>query len=185
VPRIAPARPRSTSTAIPGGLRVVIPARRRWLVSLFLGVWMCGWTVGEVTALGALFAGKGPGLNSFLLVWLVLWTLGGAFAATALAWNVAGREVVSVSGATLTVRREVLGVGRTSEYDAASVRNLRVAPQPFDPFDFRSGMRLWGLGGGVVAFDYGAATHRFGAGVEEAEGAEIVRAFRERLPAAT
>ncbi len=188
--RIAPARPRSTRTAIPGGLRIVIPARRRWFVTAFLLVWLCGWAFGEAAALWkvvteapAIARNFGPSL--FLIVWLLGWTVGGVFALTMAAWSVAGREVVSLSGATLAVRREAFGIGRTSEYDSGAVRNVRVAAQPYDPSDFRSGLRFWGLGGGPIAFDYGAATHRFGAGVEEAEAAELVQALRDRLPSAS
>ena len=37
-----------------------------------------------------------------------------------------------------------------------------------------------GIGGGLIAFDYGAKTFRFGAGVEEAEAQGIVTRLKSR-----
>jgi hypothetical protein len=37
-----------------------------------------------------------------------------------------------------------------------------------------------GLGGGVIAFDYGAGTVRFAAGVEEGEAGGILEALKRR-----
>jgi hypothetical protein len=35
-------------------------------------------------------------------------------------------------------------------------------------------MSFWGIGGGLIAFDYGAKTFRFGASVDESEARDIV-----------
>jgi hypothetical protein len=73
----------------------------------------------------------------------------------------------------------VFGVGRDREYDLAHVRRLRVVPHVSDPYGWRSTMRWWGVGGGSLAFDYGAKTVQFGA-VDEAEGHDIVEELRSR-----
>jgi hypothetical protein len=166
---------------MPGGIRVVIPARRRWFAILFLSVWLVGWAFGEVAVTRQLLFGSGAP-PVFLLVWLSFWTVGGAFAFATLAWSLAGREVVSVERGLFAIRREVLGVGRTWEYDAGKVHNLRVSPAGFDPLGLSGSFRFWGLSGGPMAFDYGARTSRFGAGVDEAEAASIVSEIREWLP---
>jgi hypothetical protein len=182
----APGRRRATTTSVPGGLRIVLPARRRWGAAAFLAVWLCGWGFGLAAVLGELLGQGVQGERSlvpalFLVVWLAGWSVGGAVAAWAAAWNVAGREVVTVTGTRLTVRREVLGIGRTAAYDAAAVRDLRVeAPRSF-PFAPRRWDR-WP--GGPIAFDAGGATRRFGAGVDEAEAEQLVAALRARLPSA-
>jgi len=50
----------------------------RWGVVAFLIFWLCGWAMGEVFALGALFSGGTPWpVKLFLLVWVVFWTIGG------------------------------------------------------------------------------------------------------------
>jgi len=48
--------------------------------------------------------------------------------------------------------------------------------------DARSTFVLWGLTGGHIAFDYGAKTYRFGAGVDEAEAKQIVKQIVDRYP---
>lgn len=163
---------------------MVIPSRKSWLALPFLSVWLVGWAFGEVSVVSALLRGPPAPGALFMVVWLTLWTLGGAAALATLAWGIAGREVIIAGAGVLAVRREVLGVGRSREYAATHVRNLRVAPAAFDPFDVRSSLRFWGLGGGLIAFDHGARTVRFGAGVEEAEAADLLQALRERLPSA-
>jgi len=179
--RVIPAPRRSVKTLVPGGVLVSIPARRRWFAALFLAFWLVGWAFGEVTVARRLFVGSEPP-PVFLVVWLSLWTVGGAFAVTALAWGVAGRELVTVKGGVLSVRREVLGVGRTWDYDADKVHGLRVSPAGFDPFSMAGSLRVWGLSGGPMAFDYGARTVRIGAGLDEAEAASVVRELGEWLP---
>jgi hypothetical protein len=41
-------------------------------------------------------------------------------------------------------------------------------------------MRFWGIGGGLIAFDYGAKTFRFGASLDEAEAQDIVKELNRR-----
>lgn len=60
------------------------------------------------------------------------------------------------------------------------MRDLRVGPVGFNPMDFSSSLQLWGIGGGVIAFDYGAKTHRFGAGLDEVEAKLTVTAIKKR-----
>lgn len=71
-------------------------------------------------------------------------------------------------------------MGRVREYDVQHVRELRVSPMPYNPFDFRSALQFWGVGGGLMAFDYGAATIRFGAGLEEGEAKSIIAKVKSR-----
>ena len=40
----------------PEGLEIVIPARRQVFVLLFLGVWLVGWLMGELTVIMQLFS---------------------------------------------------------------------------------------------------------------------------------
>ena len=56
----------------------------------------------------------------------------------------------------------------------------------WNPFDWSGGMRVWGMGGGVIAFDYGARTVRLGSSLDEAEALLIVRELKaaHRFPEA-
>jgi hypothetical protein len=179
---VAPARMRSTMEEVSGVVRVRIPARRRWFLAVFLAVWLCGWLAGEIVALRGLFGpshSARPPPTPFLLFWTSAWTVGGALAVYTWIWNAFGREVVELDGRALIIRREPIGLPLPKQYDLLQVRNLRVVP--FDGSlwsrDSSGGMR-----GGPLAFDYGARTIRFGAGIDEAEARMILDSIRTRFP---
>jgi hypothetical protein len=181
---VKPPGPRHTASEHADGLSVCIPAKRNILILAFLTFWLCGWAFGEVAAATALFptAQKEPAGAAFLLFWLGGWTLGGAFCIYIWLWQIKGREVVTISPTALTIRNEVLGCGRSRHYDVCEIRNLRVASLTYNPFDFRSGLAFWGIGGGLIAFDYGFKTYRFGGGIDEAEARIILQSIVSRVP---
>ncbi len=191
-----PPKPRCKIEEAAEGLVITIPARKRWFMILFVGFWLCGWAVGEVFEGGVLiqglFGGDAPwheangafsiGLLVFMLAWLGGWTVGGLFAIYAWLWNVAGRQVVTVGVDGIRIENAVPMWRRGKEYRLADVRSLRVAPEQLTMWTFREGMRFWGIGGGLLAFDYGAKTVRFGAGLDEAEAKMILAAIARRCP---
>jgi hypothetical protein len=134
--------------------------------------------LGEVFAIRELIGGKGPSL--FMVTWLTMWTVGGGLAALSWLWMVVGKERLTVKPGLLVHRFELFSLRRTREYDLSQVRNLKVSPESFNPWNMGAGMKMWGLGGGVVAFDYGARTIRVAASVDEAEGRMIVSRIQER-----
>ena len=95
-------------------------------------------------------------------------------------WQVLGKEIVTVRGQTLQTRRDIGGFGFGKEYDLPRMRDLRVEQVGFNPLEFSSSLQLWGIGGGTIAFDYGAKTYRFGAGLDEAEAKLAVTAIKKR-----
>jgi hypothetical protein len=181
---VKPPGPRHTATEEADGLAIRVPSKRNIFILGFLTLWLCGWLAGEIMAPIGLFTTvhKDPGGAAFLLVWLCGWTVGGAFAFYVWLWQIKGCEVVTISPTALSIKRVIFGYGRAKQYDVSEIRRLRVAPLAFNPFDFRSGMAFWGIGGGALAFDYGFKTYRFGAGVDEAEARVILQAITARLP---
>ena len=177
--------PRHTVSEGADGIEIRIPARRNVFLLLFLSVWLVGWAFGEVTAAHTLASsamrGSGPPA-AFLLIWLTGWTVGGGFALYTWLWQLKGCEIVTVSPAALGLKRDVFGFGAKKLYDAAEIRELRVGLGGYNPFDFRTSLAFWGVGGGLIAFDYGYKTYRFAAGVEEAEARIILKMVADRLP---
>ena len=100
-------------------------------LALFLGLWLCGWAVGEVFAGRALFwmlprlgeaepsqwAGAG-----FVAFWFTLWTLGGLAASGSLLRTVAGRDEIDIGPDAWRVRRGVWGLGRTRTLPVTAMR---------------------------------------------------------------
>lgn len=180
--KIRPIDSRLTITDTLQGLRIVMPCRRSWFVIFFLACWILGWAVGEVMVSRQFLNGDAPSEGElFMLAWLAVWTVGGVVAVYAWLWQVMGKEVVTVRGQTFTVRRDIGGFGFDKEYDLVQMRDLRVGPVGMNPLDFSSSLQLWGVGGGMIAFDYGARTYRFGAGLDEAETKQVVTAITQRF----
>lgn len=168
-------------TDTPEGLRVVIPYRRSWFVSGFLGFWISGWAVAEVLVPLQFMKGDAPAEGASLMyAWLAVWTAGGLLAIYAWLWQVIGKEIVTVHGQTCTVRRDIAGFGFDKRYDLVQMRNLRVEPAQFNPLDISSVLQLWGIGGGTIAFDFGSRTHRFATGLDETEASQAVTVIKKR-----
>src|SRR5215211_3052770 len=107
---IQPAKPRATVAEDPEGLRIIIPAKRNWLLIPFLTLWLCGWFVGEVTVASYLVAGGDSRQASpfpFMIFWLAGWTLGGGFALFILLWQLFGKQVIVIRREMLSIRDEL------------------------------------------------------------------------------
>lgn len=176
-----PADARITIVDTSQGLCIGMPCRRSWLVICFLGFWICGWGVGEFMVTRQFLNGDAPpGGEIFMSAWLGVWTVGGAFAIYAWFWQVIGKEILTVHGQTFNIRRDIGGLGCDKEYDLIQIRDLRTEHRGLNPLDFSSSLQLWGVGGGVIAFDYGSRTCQFGAGLDEAEAKQVVSALKQR-----
>ncbi len=119
-----------------------------------------------------------------MVAWLGGWTLGGAFAFYVLLWQLTGKEKIAVTNESISVSRAVLGFAIPKIYAADHLKDLRVAPGTPHTYG-RSWSRstsFWGIGPGMVAFDYGSRTFHFGAGLDEAEAKEIIKLITNRFP---
>lgn len=150
-----PGHRRSRVQPLVGGMELVIPSQIGFTTA-FLGVWLCGWAVGEVFASREVLGGRAP---VFLYVWLLAWTFGGAFALLTFLWALLGRE-------RLLITRDQL------------VLVYECGPLPTIP--------LWGSGSGPLTFDYGFRTIDLADGVSPAEARVIASEITEhaRLSAA-
>ncbi|HKY71877.1 MAG TPA: hypothetical protein VJL88_08145 [Nitrospira sp.] len=176
--KIEPTKPRVQISDDRGNLRIVIPVRRNWFHIIFIGFWLCIW----ISAAPQMISGnvKQPAGLLFKPAMLGLWAVATAAAIYIWIWNFLGKEVVLVNMQSLTTRRELGSVGRTREFTLSEIRDLRVS-STFNPADFSSSLQFWGIGGGSIAFDYGAKTYRFGSGLDDAESKLIINAIKSRF----
>lgn len=174
---------RSTVEDTPDGLQIVIPTKKNWFLILFLGLWLCGWLFAEIAAPTAFLSEETSAPPAiFVILWLGGWTVAGCIAIYLWLWTLVGKEIIVVGDAHLTIKRDVFGYGRLKRYESSSVQDFRLSPPQFNSWDFQSGLRFWGIGGGLIAFDYGSSTIRFGNGIEEAEASTILDEIAGRLP---
>jgi hypothetical protein len=121
----------------------------RYFGATFLALWLCGWVVGEVFALGvlawggvALVTGDPPGPNQealelataaatgvFLLVWLGFWTLGGIAAATELLRELWGEDRLVATSDGLLVEWRAGPFGRRRTIPRAEIVDLALLPR--------------------------------------------------------
>jgi len=171
---------RSTVNELPQGIEVIIPAKKSYFVIFFLAFWLVGWAFGEISAIGALLDSENKAPTLFLSAWLGAWTIGGAFAILAWLWNIKGKEVVRVDGIELKHIRDFVLFKRSKEYELAHIKELRANTSNTSMFNINAGMEFWGFTGGSIAFDYGHSTHKFGAGLDEAEAKHIAETIKNR-----
>jgi hypothetical protein len=160
----------------PDGLRLTMPVPRMGCVSVFLGVWLVAWAVGEITAIAAVVAmgtSFAPG-SAFLLLWLVGWTVAGVGAAGSLAMSIAGREVVTVGAGVIRRRAEAFGLGLSWRYPLERCGNFR-------PTAGSDGDKTF------ITFDYasqkGEHPVRFGSGLTETSTQDIAERVWAAFPA--
>jgi hypothetical protein len=154
---------------------------------IFLCAWLGGWVLGELSASGELLRHTDKTPDAFLSFWLVGWTVGGAFVVATILWQLAGREIITVSPATLSYRAEALGFGRTRSFRISDVKDFRSTEYAVSAL---YNQRAWfppivGSGYGPVAFDYGARTFRVAPSLDEAEAKILVKEVSARLPSGT
>jgi hypothetical protein len=103
----------------------------------------------------------------FLLVWVTFWTIGGIAAASALAYNLAGCETVTLDADALSIRRSIGRLGKPRRYSLDAIRDLRL------------------LEGGKeteVAFTHGVQRVRFGERLDRAAAQSLLDEVAAALP---
>ena len=171
--------PRFSFVQSDAGEMLVIPARRNVFVMIFLTAWLGAWTIGGLTAIATLLVEFHP----FIAFWSVGWALGWVLAGGVLFWMLTGKETVRRVGGDLEVGFSVLGIARRQLYRGTDIGNLTATPEvgawqsrQFPP------MPVLGRSRGAVRFSYGARTHSFGFGLDEAEASVILAWLRKGMP---
>jgi hypothetical protein len=164
------------------GLEAVLPSRGNAFGIFSLAVFVLCWGLSEGVMMVALVYGVWDWhVRVAAILFLAFWTVGGIFGMHSLLWLIAGKEIIILRGGTLSIRRDILGSGRTREYDFSGVTGLRKYRTALDGYGWRNGERLWGVETpGLIAFDYGRRTIRCGASIDETEASEILRYLRRR-----
>jgi hypothetical protein len=137
-----------------------------------LGVWLCGWAVGEIAAVTVLLpnattSSEGMG---FILIWLVLWTIGGAAAGGTLLWMLFGEEDLELPPGKLLHAYRVFGLTRVRAFDAREISNLQFHEQ-----------RMRRSTQTALSFDYGTRSLRIFHAINSAEAERAIAALEPAL----
>jgi hypothetical protein len=168
---VEPSKGRAKITDLGDTLRIEIPTHPggfvEWVCLFLLTGCLIGWAV-----VGGLFALRA----SFSVEWLIVWTVGGILAGCL--WllvllMLVGREVIMVSPMSLDI--VIRPIGYVRRYRLTEISNLRVEEERRE---FTEGVSSKV---GVIVFDYGVSTVRFGLWLEPAEARQIVALLKERF----
>lgn len=163
-------------------LTIEIPAKKNWFAIVFISIWMLGWLAGEVFVFVAVFTSDQPLLaNAFLLFWLIGWTVGGVMAFLMLAWQLGGKEIISLENNLLKIEKSIEGIGRKKFYDIHTIKNLSIQPTQDLGFWGKSySINMPNIKNGKIKFDYGMKTIKFADEIDEAEARMIMNKLKER-----
>ena len=167
---VEPSKGRAKIIDLGDTLRIEIPVHpggyHGWVYLLLLTGWFIGWAAVGFSALRA----------SFSVEWLIGWTVGGILAGCIglpVLLMLVGREVIMVSPMSLDI--VIRPIGYVRRYRLTEISNLRVEEER------REFMRGVSFTVGVIVFDYGVSTVRFGLWLEPAEARQIVALLKERF----
>lgn len=184
---VVPLAPRHYIETTGSGLLISIPSRKKWYLIIFMGIWIVGWAFGEVTVGGLILKGL-LGNGTFggppplvMLIWFTLWTVGGVFALYTVLWQLVGKEEIEIDSHSITISQVIFSVRRSKEYTGKYIKDLRTSPMGINEMhNWSRSLAIYGIGGGIIVFDYGAATIRFGNGIDEAEGKQIIAEIQQK-----
>lgn len=159
-------------------IEITVPSRKRWFWIIFLTAWLGFWVMGESSTLQEVFdENTDTTVRYFLIFWLVGWTLGGLAVIYNLLWFMAGEEIITVNTEVLKLGKQIFGLGPVKSYQIADIKQMTVIPTgDKDLWENISEHRL--IRSGLIQFDYGLKTIKFGGEFDLAEARQLVEIFK-------
>ena len=159
------------------GLGIDIPAVRNYFTLIFLGIWLVGWTIGGIFALSQLFFSTEVLFTQlFLLVWLAGWAVGWMLVASAILWQLMGREVIFVTSGALVLETRLIVRIRRRIFPVKQISDLRHIE--YIPPNTRKAA----IGAPTISFNYRGKTIRVGRGLDKADAQEVIDILKKNLP---
>lgn len=164
--------------------QIIIPSRKNWFVLLFLILWLGGWVMGESFATAEVTHGNNNIPDHFLYVWLCGWTIGGIVVIRIFLWSIFGKEVIEAGKGQLSISKKMALFVKPKTYDLNECKNFRVQDEG-KQFESDWGIRknpdlLNFADDGIIRFDYGMKTVKFGSGLNEDEAIMILKKLRDK-----
>ncbi len=174
-----PSPSKHTITYFGNQMQILIPSQIQWYTLIFLTIWLCGWGLGEVSAIHQIM---NDGISIFMMIWITGWTIGGGCAILMILWAITGKEVVEISNNSIIVSKTIFNFGFPKEYSAGYIKDLRVSVANNNiQWRFNNNYNYF-MGNSKLAFDYGAKTIRFGNDIDEAEAKQLLNIILHRYP---
>jgi hypothetical protein len=198
---IKPPAPRHFVENLAHSVRVTLPGKKGLFKIVWFCIWLLGWLymTGSVIIFLAVMMGGATGLfgvyspdatsnSGFLIViaclipFLIALLGMGGIVIYSLLLQIVGKEIIEANSQTLTITKQIFGWKNFKEYATEAISDLRVNTQQLSSIPpIASIQKLLGQDG-MIAFDYGAKTFRFGLEIDEAEAKQIIFVLRQHLP---
>ena len=187
---IKPPTPRHSSHQTDEGLRIILPSKKNFLLIFWYGLWLIMWIfmTGSITFFLTFFIlsaikenNSGMWIFAMFITFMLLFLLGiGLPAIYQFFWQLTGKEIISINSAIMSVTKQIFGWKKVYEYGIMDMKDLRASTPQQDLFA-RVKILQYSKQNGMIAFDYGAKTFRFGLDIDEAEAKQIISEIQEKL----
>ncbi len=186
---IKPTQPRYKVQQLNDGIQIVLPSKKNFFLIIWFVLGLAMWlymtgSVVYITSLLIIGLGSNNGMWFFIgfLAFMLMFLVGlGAYVIYSLLWQFTGKELIIVKNDVLRISRQIFNRSKFLEYSMQSISDLRAsAPQPVLFTSVKIFKNISGQNG-MIAFDYGAKTIRFGFEIDEAEAKQIVSILQESL----
>jgi uncharacterized membrane protein len=195
---IQPPLPRHTVENQGDLVRVTLPAKKSIFQIMWTTIWLIWYCIIFFMVLFIVFqfyriyelekitstGGQATNLliftSLFFLPFYLMLVGFGAFGLQTFFWLLVGKEIIEANSATLKITRQIFSKKKTREYFAQDVKDLRIW-EKHSLFESSIVYRKIQGEKGVIAFDYGAKTIRFGSKIDEAEAKLIISEILDGL----
>lgn len=195
-----PQIPRHKIQLLDSGIQIILPSKKNIfnIIGYILFLIMWGYISGAIIYILmvitkiAIWAGDISAafniFSIFITLLLILLLSFGSLVISSFFRHIFGKEVVKVSSQVMSISFQIFGLEKISKYSSYSldsIKNLRVSiPQKAKFAPLESIKILLGKNG-IIAFEYGEKTFRFGLEIDEAEATQMIHTIKERLPQQT
>ena len=177
-----PYQGRATITESFDGVEIIIPAKKEVLLIVGLIAWLCFVSYFAISVATALSSVQGARVFMYIIALPFFANL--FFAAKKLYWNLAGKEVITLSQGLLTINRKGDPFKRTKSYDLAKCRDFRAeeVEMPILHYNTRTAaMFRKKPNPGTIKFEYDYVdTIQFGDWLPQAEANYILERLRAK-----
>ncbi|MEM7161635.1 MAG: hypothetical protein AAF487_04265 [Bacteroidota bacterium] len=161
-------------------LRIEIPAKKHWVLNIFMSIWLCAWFyIGKIVIKVLLnFDGPWPAFL-FILFWITLWTLGGLASIYSILMQLMGVEIIQVENGTLSIEKSIRGLGRKKAYEINEISKIdHTSNYPSWDWSNQKINGIFGDRGASLKFYYGMKTVIFAIDIDEAEAQALIEKFK-------
>ena len=151
-------------------LRIIIAAKKRWLVLLFMFIWGIPWTfIGLIIMMGLLF-GEVPASITVRIGMPLGWLLGECWVLFIICWSFRGKEVIEISNGFLYIKKKLFYYTPSKNYLLSEVLNIKAEENSNIFLDYN----FLGMGSTSISFTYEDKSIRFGLQLSRDESRTVI-----------